>query len=273
MARVCKFAFLLVILAVLLPTVLCAQDDPNDQPLGDVARSLRKKNPATSAVIDDDNLSNVMEQAENRRVGGSALRFLMERGSKIFQVSEPDVTCSLSFSANTKSLLSSQYAQMELPPGDRLKLKGPAAIEGDALTVAVFNPTEWHVSEIAVALTVIRKSDPQTDRFNAGPPTPDATQEIVSEKKPDMTVIYRMRAAAGPAVKTVFTAPLNLDLAPSDEWHWAIVQAKGYPPPGYVPSVPRDESASLHPSAPVVLPSLTEFESTTPLPVSHADPQ
>ncbi len=272
MARVCKFAFLLVILAVLLPTVLCAQDDPNDQPLGDVARSLRKKNPATSAVIDDDNLSNVMEQAENRRVGGSALRFLMERGSKIFQVSEPDVTCSLSFSGNAKSLLSSQYAQLELPPGDMLKLKGPASIEDDALTVSVFNGTEWHVSEIAVALTLVRKNGPQIDERSAGPPA-DVTQEIAAEKKPDMTVIYRMRAAAGPAAKTVFTAPLNLDLAPGDEWHWAIVQAKGYPPPGYVPTVSRDESARLQPTAPVVLPSLTEFESTTPPPTSYANPQ
>jgi len=276
MARVCQFAFLLVMSALLLPAVLAAQDDPGDKPLGDVARSLKKKTPPATSVIDDDNFSNVMEQAENRRAGGSAIRFLMAGESNSFQVSEPDVTCSLSFSANTKSLLSSQYAQMELPPGEMLKLKGPATIEGDALTVSVFNSTDWHVSEIAVALTVVRKDAPVSNDLsaaNAVPPAFDLSQEVRPERKPDMTVIYRMRAAAGPSARTVFSTPLNLDLAPGDEWHWAIVQAKGYPPPGYVPTVPRGESASLRPSAPVVLPPLTEFESSAPAPVSYSGPQ
>jgi hypothetical protein len=271
MARVHKFAFLLVMSAILLPGLLAAQDDPNDRPLGDVARSLRKKDPPAAAVIDDDNLSTAMEQAESRHASGSALRFLMAGESKSFQVSEPDVTCSLSFSANAKSLLSSQYAQMDLPPGDVLKLKGPATIEGDALTVSVFNGTDWHVSEIAVALTVVRKNAPAGDELNAVPPAFDLSQEVRPEKKPDITVIYRMRAAAGPEARTVFSTPLNLDLVPGDEWHWAIVQAKGYPPQGYVASVPRAENASLPPSPPVVLPSMTEFESTSPSPVSRAN--
>jgi hypothetical protein len=123
---------------------------------------------------------------------------------------------------------------------------------------------------------VVRKNAPASEEPNlvsAVRPASDSMLEVRPEKKPDMTVIYRMRAAAGPAAKTIFSAPLNLDLAPGDEWHWAIVQAKGYPPPGYVPSVPRDENASLPPSPPVVLPSLTEFESTTPAPISRAAPQ
>jgi hypothetical protein len=276
MPRVCKFAFLFVVSAALLPTLLTAQDDPNDRPLGDVARGLRKKSPPSATVIDDDNLDNVMEQAASRRAGGSALRFLMAGDNKSFRVSEPDVTCSLSFSANTKSLLASQYAQMELPPGDMLKLKGPATVEGDALIVSVFNGTDWHVSEIAVALTVVRKNPPANDGLNAGntvPPPLDLLQEVRPEKKPDITVIYRMRAAAPPSANTVFSTPLNVDLAPGDEWHWALVQAKGYPPQGYVASVPRSESASLQSSAPVVLPSLTEFESATPAPISYANPQ
>ena len=43
-------------------------------------------------------------------------------------------------------------------------------------------------------------------------------------------MIYRMRAAAPPSATTVFSTPLRLELAPDEEWHWAIVQAKGYPP-------------------------------------------
>ena len=81
-------------------------EDPNDTPLGDVARSLRKKSSPSQDVIDDDNLTRVMEQAESRPATGSALKFLMAGESKEFQVAAPDVTCSLSFNANAKSLLS-----------------------------------------------------------------------------------------------------------------------------------------------------------------------
>ena len=87
-------------------------------------------------MIDDDNLANVMQQAESQHAQGSALKFLMAGAGKGFQVSAPDVTCSLAFTANVKSLLSSQYAQMELPPGEVSKLEGPATIEGNALIVA-----------------------------------------------------------------------------------------------------------------------------------------
>jgi hypothetical protein len=40
-----------------------------------------------------------------------------------------------------------------------------------------------------------------------------------------------MRAAAAPFAVTVFATPLNLEIGADQEWHWAIVQAKGYPPP------------------------------------------
>src|SRR5579863_7148707 len=119
---------------------LIAQDDPNDTPLGDVARNLRKKPSGFQQVIDDDNLPSVMQQAEAHRSSGSAMKFLMGGGEKGFQVSAPDVTCSLAFSPNVKALLASnQYAQMDLPAEEVIKLEGPATIEGDALTVSVFN--------------------------------------------------------------------------------------------------------------------------------------
>jgi hypothetical protein len=68
----------------------------------------------------------------------------------------------------------------------------------------------------------------------------DGMQEVRPEKKPDVTVIYHMRAAGAPWAKAVFSAPLNLDLAPGEEWHWAIVQARGYPPqiPGNASQAP-----------------------------------
>jgi hypothetical protein len=232
-----------VLLAALIPARLAAQDDPsadpNDAPLGDVARSLRKKTPPSQAVIDDDNLTKVMNKAESRHSPGSALRFLMAGESKGFRVSAPDVTCSLAFTANVKSLLSNQYAQMELPPGELAKLEGPATIEGDALIVAVYNRTDWHVSEVAVALTVIKKSV-----VLGGMSIGDAETEVRPEKKPDVTVIYRMRAAAPPWETTVFSTSLKTQLAGDEEWHWAIVQARGYPPQMYSGPAPRTADTS-----------------------------
>ncbi|MGH9493928.1 MAG: hypothetical protein ACRD3B_02940 [Candidatus Sulfotelmatobacter sp.] len=219
-----------VLLAAMMPVRARAQDDPNEIPLGDVARSLRKTNqPAQPPVIDDDNLTKVMDDADSRRgFGSSSLRYLMGGESKGFQVAAPDVTCSLAFTANVKTLLAGQYSQMDMPADDVAKLQGPATIEGDALTVSIFNDTNWHVSEVAVALTVVKK---KTD--SAGDLEVDsALQEIRPEKKQDVTVIYRMRAPAPPWERAVFSAPLNFELGPGDEWHWAIVQAKGYPPQG-----------------------------------------
>ena len=236
------------------PLRLAAQDDANDVPLGDVARTMRKKIPATKtpvnhAVIDDDNLPQVMKQAEQQHRPGSALRYLMDGTSSNFRISAPDVTCSLAFTANVKAMLSKQYAEMELPAEDMYKLEGPATIEGGALILAVYNKTDWHVSELTVALTVVKKPEaheaslsieeaPYTASYGAklspavvGHATDESSDG--AEKKPDVTVIYRMRAAAAPASTTVFSAPLNRRVGADEEWHWAMVQVKGYPPPSY----------------------------------------
>jgi len=257
-------------------TLVCgrawAQDDPNETPLGDVARNFRKKAAAAQPVIDDDNLREAMQKAESRRGFGSSLRFLMAGEGKGFAVSAPDVTCSLSFTANVKSLLSRQYSERELPAADVAKLEGQATIEGDALTVPVLNATDWHLSELAIAVTVIRKAGKAS---SAGEPlngsttggeavdtkasiAEDSLLEIRPEKKPDVTMLYHVRAAAAPGERTVFSAALGLDLAPTDEWHWAIVQAKGYPPQNYLGTAPQFSAASGLPEAP----------RDTPIPVS-----
>jgi len=259
-----------LLLAVLIAVPLAAQDDPgvdpNDAPLGDVARSLRKKTPPSQAVIDDDNLTKVMDQAEGRRAPGSALRFLMTGESKGFRVSAPDVTCSLAFTANVKSLLSNQYAQMELPPGEVAKLEGPATIEGDALIVAVYNRTDWHVSEVAVALTIVKKN------FLGGMSIGGEELDVRPEKKPDLTVIYRMRAAAPPSETTVFNATLQRELAADEEWHWAIVQARGYPPETYTRPV-APAAAETYGPAPVRTVSDQSTSAQPTLSPAVAEPQ
>ena len=246
------------LLSALMP-VLLAQDDPNDVPLGDVARSLRKKTPPPQNVIDDDNLPQVMELSEGRYRQSSALRYLMTSESKGFRVSAPDVTCSFSFTATAKSLLaSSQYSQMDLPPDDVAKLEGPATIEGDTLIVAVLNRTDWHVSELAVALTIVKKGGLRDASLE------NTESEVRPEKRPDVTMIYRMRAAAPPSMTTVFSTRLNLELAPDEEWHWAIVQAKGYPPASR-PVSPLQATAQTEtplPAQPTSTPSSATQDST-----------
>jgi len=247
-----RLLLLMVLLAPLGAIRATAQDDPDQMPLGDVARSLRKKAPPAKPVIDDDNLPQVMQQADSHDDAASRFRFLMSRDSQGFQVSAPDVTCSLAFTANVKSLLSSQYDQMDLPPTEMAKIEGKAVVEGDALTVPVFNGTQWHLSELAIAFTVVKKARTGVVPWShegvssasavVTPPLApeigaDAFQQVRPEKRPDVAVIYRMRAAALPWSNAVFSAPLKLELDPGEEWHWAIVQAKGYPPETYVGSV------------------------------------
>ncbi len=263
-----RLLFVWAALAVVcIPVASRAQDDPNEVPLGDVARNLRKNAPVKKQVIDDDNLSDVMEQADSRQGFGSTLRYLMAGDNKGFQVAAPDVTCSLAFTANVKSLLSNtQYSQMDLPSADLAKLEGPATIEGDALTVTLFNATNWHLSEIAVAFTVVRKATAdESGADGAG----SAIQDVRPEKKQDTTVIYRMRAGAPPWMRAAFSAPLNLDIVPGDEWHWAIVQARGYPPQAPAGSL---SSAATVPPAPVQ-PAVATPASETSAMAPAAQPQ
>ena len=59
-------------LLLVLPSSLCAQEDSGDIPLGDLARSLRRKPDPSEVVVDNDNLSKVVDDAETRRAAGSA---------------------------------------------------------------------------------------------------------------------------------------------------------------------------------------------------------
>jgi len=281
-------AGLAVGLSLLTPALIAAQElDDGDTPLGDVARNLRKQSPPSQQeIIDNDNLSKVMDDVDSHRASRNSLMYSIDGPGKAFQVSAPDVTCSLSFSTSVKSLLASSYVQMELPADQLLKLSGPAAIRGDSLEVSVFNGTQWHVSEVAVALTVVRRTDfpeaslrdqPGRDRSGkdglakvipaaAVEPLPepgnradlradlrsnDLRSDDRSGKRPDTAVLYRMRAAAAPFGVTVFAAPLNVELGPDQEWHWAIVQAKGYPPQQNIPEPAGARAATTLATQPV----------------------
>src|SRR6266852_3921081 len=221
---------IVILLGFLLPVSGVAQSDGGEPSLGDLARSLRKgKSAPEHAVIDNDNLHKVMDEVQNLKLKGSLL-FSFDGAAKKFQVSSPDVTCDLSFSGSATSLLSDAYAPQELPAGELAKLNGPATISGDTLQVSVHNGTTWNIKEITVGVTILRSSEANTARRGSARLIPAAeTTTLLLEKKPDSTVLYHLKGSAAPSSTTVFHETLGTTLGGDQEWHWAIVQAKGVP--------------------------------------------
>ena len=221
----------LLLVSLVLSLGAVAQTDSGDISLGDLARSYRKnQGPPAHTLIDNDNLSQVMDEVQARKLGGGLL-FSFDGVGKSFQVSSPDGTCSLSFSAQATSLLSAPFTARDLPDSELAKLEGPAIIDGDRLQVSVYNASAWELREITVALTILRSPDLTTADIGASKLTPATAEGIAApEKRPDVTVLYHLKAAAAPLATTVFQGTLETALSPDQEWHWAIVQARGIAP-------------------------------------------
>jgi hypothetical protein len=187
-----------------------------------------------------------MEEVESRKLTPSSQLFSIDGTSNNFQVSSPDVTCSLSFSAQAAPLLSDSIVSQNLPETEVAKLDGPAAIDGNVLQISVFNGTEWNVSEITVGITIVRHENdsaahyepdnPGSTKAGSAKPGPArlraaaATDSTSVEKRSDWTTLYHLKGAAAPLTTTTFREPLGITLNPDQEWHWAVVQAKGIPP-------------------------------------------
>ncbi len=258
------FALLLAgMCAISFPRLMSAQDDPNDTPLGDVARSFRKKAASSDMVIDNDNFSKVVEDAESRRAAGSTMVFSLDPGASSFHVSTPDVSCSLSFSAKNSSLLADPILLDDLPRGELAKLEGPATIDGDSLQVSMHNGTSWELREVVIGLTIIRRSDEIDAGAYSGsaqilPAVASGFSRPIQDsfqKQPDLTVLLRVKGSAAPSATALFRTQLNFALFPDQEWHWAIVKAKGVPPqaPADVMTTQLEQgAASMLPSGPPV---------------------
>jgi len=251
MKRDCFLSLVIPWLALLVPAGMLAQSqDP--VPLGDVARSLHPtQKTAPPVVIDNDNLSEVMAQRETRRANGSPA-FSFEKADSNFRVSLPDGTCSLSFNAKATSLLVTPSVVKELPESELAKLEGPASIKGDTLQVALYNPTEWNLKEITVGLTLARRThDDDEALYGAARVVPALAKENagVVGKPADRTWILHLKGTAAPLETAIFREKLGAEVGLEQEWHWAILQAKGIPPRPL--SVPPESGAN---SAPSVLP-------------------
>jgi len=240
-----------------------AQSEDAPVPLGDLARSLRKKKEQPAAptpapapapahtIIDNDNLTQVVEEAESRHLANTSMTYSFEGAAKMFQISSPDVTCSLSFNGRMSSLLVRPATPIDVPEEEVRKLEGPATINGEGLQVSVFNGTRWRIEEITVGITVVRHTNSvAANRGLARLVTAASETTVVAEKSADVTTLYHLKAESLPSSTTVFKGTLTAALGPDEEWHWAIVQARGIPP--------RPEDSALNqpltPSSNVVIP-------------------
>jgi hypothetical protein len=227
--------FLAGILFLASPSLARAQEDGGDTPLGDIARSFRKKSAPSETVVDNDNLPKVMEDAESLRSLRSSPVFSLDPGGKNFRVSSPDVTCSLSFTAKTSSLLSDPIMLDELPRAELAKLDGPATIDGDSLQVSIHNGSSWELREVMIGLTILRRPEIREDASYGQARLVPAVSEIAQtqdspQKQPDVTLLLRVKGSAAPSATAIFRTSLNFALFPDQDWHWAIVKAKGVAP-------------------------------------------
>jgi hypothetical protein len=256
-----------------LPSRASAQEG-SEAPLGDVARSFRKK-PAAQAVInvDDDNLSKAMDDAAARHAAGASPVFALDAQKndplrKSFALSSPDVTCSLNFTAKTPSPFSDPLLLDDLPRAELAKLDGPATIDGDSLQVSMHNGTAWELREVVIGLTIVRQSAPvEASSINQARIVPAAvgSQSVQDsyQKQPDVTMLLHVKGSAAPSSTATFRTSLNFALFPDQEWHWAIVRARGVPPqaPPELTTLMQSEAASQPAAA---TPEATKLAPLTP---------
>jgi len=249
-----KFPTLRLIALVVLPVVMflpvaaSAQDE--EPSLGDFARNLRKNKgqqqpqaPPDSAhpapartlpahtVIDNDNLTQVMEDAKNARpVKEDKTVFSIDPSSNTVKVSSPDVTCSLSF--NASSLLIKPILVEDLPLTELLKIDGPGSIQDERLQLQVFNGTDWDLREITVGLTLERKpgQDAEVAARARVIPAAQGMAPAVVERHSDVTLLYHLKAEAKPFSTNAFRENIGITPGPDEDWRWSIVAAKGIRP-------------------------------------------
>jgi hypothetical protein len=230
----------------LAPLAASAQDDAPS--LGDLARNLRKKKaeqqpqapdaPHTvpaNTVIDNDNLTQVMDDAKNARPAKpDKTVFSIDAASNTVKVSSPDVTCSLSFNARASSLLIKPVLIEDLPLTELVKIDGPGSIQNENLQLQVFNGTDWDIREITVGLTLERKPGADAEMAAHARVIPAAqgvaSAAVTVERHSDVTLLYHLKAEAKPFSTTAFRENIGITPGPDEDWRWSIVEAKGIRP-------------------------------------------
>ncbi|HMD18593.1 MAG TPA: hypothetical protein VKH18_18145 [Terriglobales bacterium] len=236
-----RFIAPVAMLLATLPLAAVAQDDAPS--LGDLARSLRKNkseqqpqqqpDPASDKVIDNDNMTQVMDDARDARpVKQDKTVFSIDPSGNTVKVSSPDVTCSLSFNARASSLLIKPILIEDLPLTELLKLDGPGSIQDESLQLEVFNGTDWDIREITIGLTLERKPGENAELAARARviPAAEGLAPITVERRSDVTLLYHLKAESKPFSTTAFHENIGITPGADEDWRWSIVEAKGIRP-------------------------------------------
>jgi hypothetical protein len=248
-----------------------------EQSLGAVARNLRREKaqeqasapapPALRTVVDNDNLSQVMEDARKLKpVAQDKTVLSLDASGKRLTVSSPDVTCSMSFNARASSLFVKPVLVEDLPAEEVLKLDGPASIHDDNLQVDVFNGTDWALREITVGLTLERRPGEDAETAAIARVLPAAANDAVPlvERRSDVTLLFHLKTETKPFDRAALREFVGVTPGPDEDWRWSIVSAKGIRPEGSrvapesltgpliggkVPTVPLTNAPAMGPPA------------------------
>lgn len=221
---------------LLCPLSVIAQNDAPSEgavSLGDLARVVRRSKAPVSAplVIDNDNLSKVMDEVESHRMNIKA-HAPPAPPRREFALNSPDGDCSISFNAPSATSLSVPFVAEDLPPAELAKLEGPATIEGDSLEVSMYNGSGWKLTEVTVGLTLVRRPPVNAGvYFGSARLMPAVAEEPEASEKPsELTLLFHLKGPVVPLATNVFHERLGAPLAADQEWHWAILGAKGIAP-------------------------------------------
>ena len=241
MNRTLQLRAIWVVWAILSPVSLVAQSTlapSNDTPsgdavsLGDLARAVRHSKAPVSAplVIDNDNLSKVMDEVQAYRIAAKPRASAPPR-SREFSLSSPDGDCSLSFNATSATAFNVPFVAEDFPPAELAKLEGPATIEADNLEVSMYNGSAWKLTEVTVGLTLVRRPVNEGVYFGSARLMPAVAEESETSEKPsELTLLFHLKGPVVPLATSVFHEKLGAPLAADQEWHWAILGAKGIAP-------------------------------------------
>jgi hypothetical protein len=218
--------------AVFLAMPAGAQNPDGPVPLGDLARDLRRskvQSPGAKLFVDNDNFGKIVEEAQARRQAAAALGFSLGEVGLNFGTTSTAVTCNLSYNAKGAMLTGVlDQTVKDLPDGELAKLEGPAAIVGDSLQVSLFNGTAWEIREITVSLAVGKKPAVQAAVPIAARVVPASSVQIMARRS-DAPALLHLKGTLAPNENFVFKDALAVTLEFGQEWHWAIVGAKGVP--------------------------------------------
>jgi hypothetical protein len=265
----------MVFCMLLAPLSALGQDD--SQPLGDLARDLRKgklqqqtrqQGEADRPVIDNENLAQATEDARKARPAKSDKTVLsIDSSTNTLKLSSPDVTCSLSFNARASSLLIKPVLIEDLPLAELLKIDGPGSIQEESLQLEVFNGTDWDLREITIGLTLERKPGENAEMAARARviPAAQSVAPIGVERRSDVTLLYHLKAEAKPFSTTSFQENIGITPGPDEDWRWSIVEAKGIRPAAQ--AAPDSLQEPLFGSPSFSVPSITPPSSSTSSPV------